>query len=76
MTSFLSGSKTSATSVRQVGFIAQDVADIFPELVYNDDTNDFKGLHYSRFVPLLVEGIKQLTQEVRELQELNKYCAQ
>ena len=55
---------------RQIGFIAQDVEALFPELVYNDDDNDFKGLHYSRFVPLLLEGIKQLSQEVRELQEL------
>lgn len=74
MTSFLSGSKTSAASERQVGFLAQDVEALFPELVYIDDANDFKGLHYSRFVPLLVEGLKQLTQEVRELQELNKQC--
>ena len=55
---------------RQIGFIAQDVEALFPELVYNDNDNDFKGLHYSRFVPLLLEGIKQLSQEVRELQEL------
>lgn len=55
---------------RQIGFIAQEVETLFPELVYNDDDNDFKGLHYSRFVPLLLEGIKQLSQEVRELQEL------
>ena len=55
---------------RQIGFIAQDVETLFPELVYNHDDNDFKGLHYSRFVPLLLEGLKQLSQEVRELQEL------
>lgn len=71
---FLSDSKASAKKERQIGFIAQDVEELFPELVHNDDANDFKGLHYSRFVPLLVEGLKQLTHEVRELQELNKQC--
>ena len=52
---------------RQYGFIAQEVEKIFPELVYTDDY-DFKGLHYSRFAPLFAEGLKQLTEEVRELQ--------
>eukprot|EP00574_Skeletonema_japonicum_P012493 CAMPEP_0201724782 /NCGR_PEP_ID=MMETSP0593-20130828/8408_1 /ASSEMBLY_ACC=CAM_ASM_000672 /TAXON_ID=267983 /ORGANISM="Skeletonema japonicum, Strain CCMP2506" /LENGTH=389 /DNA_ID=CAMNT_0048216083 /DNA_START=110 /DNA_END=1279 /DNA_ORIENTATION=- len=69
---FLSDSRTSAKNARQFGFIAQDVEALFPELVHSDEENDFKGLHYSRFVPLLVEGLKQLTEEVRELQELNK----
>lgn len=52
---------------RQYGFIAQEVEKIFPELVYTDDY-DFKGLHYARFAPLFAEGLKQLTEEVRELQ--------
>eukprot|EP00984_Skeletonema_dohrnii_P037446 scaffold39525_cov139-Skeletonema_dohrnii-CCMP3373.AAC.2 len=73
---YLSGSNASAKTERQVGFIAQDVEVLFPELVYNDKDNDFRGVYYSRFVPLLVEGLKQLTQEVRELQELNKQCLQ
>eukprot|EP00985_Skeletonema_marinoi_P008715 scaffold3972_cov112-Skeletonema_marinoi.AAC.1 len=73
---YLSGSKASAKTERQVGFIAQDVEVLFPELFYNDKDYDFLGLHYSRFVSLLVESLKQLTQEVRELQELNKQCLQ
>jgi hypothetical protein len=52
---YLSGSKASAKTERQIGFIAQDVEVLFPELVYNDKDNDFLGLHYSWFVPLLVE---------------------
>eukprot|EP00986_Skeletonema_menzelii_P008825 scaffold3838_cov157-Skeletonema_menzelii.AAC.15 len=67
---FLSGSNANAKTERQIGFVAQDVEVLFPELVYNDENDDFKGLHYSRFAPLLVEGLKQLTQEVRELKEL------
>ena len=62
------------TGERQIGFIAQEVEEIFPELVSSTSTDyygegDFKGLQYSRFVPLLVEGLKQLTEEVRELHE-------
>ena len=66
---------SSKKKERQIGFIAQEVEELFPELVYSYD-DDSKGLHYSRFVPLLVEGLKQLTHEVRELQVLyNEYVA-
>ena len=47
------------TNRRQLGFLAQDVEKLFPEVVYTDE-NDFKGLQYSRFVPILVEGFKEL----------------
>ena len=73
---FLRDSKERAKTGRQIGFVAQDIETLFPELVYNDEENDFKGLHYSRFVPLLVEGIKHLTQEVSELKELNQQYLQ
>ena len=76
MTHLTIDSNASVNKERQIGFIAQDVQGLFPELVYNDDKHDFKGLHYSRFVPLLVESIKELTIELRELKELNNQCLQ
>ena len=55
---------------RQFGFIAQEVEEIFPELLSSIDTDsDYKGLQYSRFAPILIEGLKQLTEEVRTIQE-------
>jgi hypothetical protein len=64
---------------REYGLIAQDVEKIFPQLVYTDE-DGFKGLQYARFAPIFAEGLKQLTEEVRALQEDNKYmkglCAQ
>ena len=62
------GVLSSDNQERQLGFIAQDVEKVFPELVYND-ASDFKGLQYARLAPVLVEGLKQLTMEVRSLQE-------
>jgi hypothetical protein len=64
---------------RQLGFIAQDVEQVLPELVYNDEEG-WKGLHYSRLAPLLVESVKQVTTELENLklvvaqlmQELNR----
>lgn len=64
---------------RQLGFIAQDVEKVLPELVYNDEEG-WKGLHYSRLAPVLVESLKQITAELDDLkmvvaglvQELNR----
>ena len=53
---------------RQLGFLAQEVEALFPELVSRDE-RDFRGLQYARFAPLLVEGLKQLAEEVRDLRE-------
>ena len=47
---------------RQIGFIAQEVEAIFPELV-SIDKDGYKGVQYARFVPLLVEAMKELREE-------------
>lgn len=49
---------------RDVGFIAEEVARILPEIVQMDaDGIHALGLDYSRLVPVLVEAIKQLKAE-------------
>ena len=53
---------------RQVGFIAQDVEKVLPEIIYTDEVG-WKGLHYARLAPILVESLKQLTSELLELKE-------
>lgn len=65
-----SGTNDEGISDRQFGFIAQEVEKIFPEVVFTGG-DDFKGLQYSRFAPILVEALKQLTDEVRALQTLH-----
>ncbi len=44
----------------RIGFIAQQVKEIVPELVYNTGKGDYLGVHYSNAIPLLVEAIKEL----------------
>jgi len=46
-----------------LGFIAQDVQKIWPSL-----TSDDKGIAYSRFVPLLLEGLRELHERVSTLE--------
>ncbi len=44
-----------------IGFIAEDVAKVVPELVTMEDNGvDAKGMDYSHLTALLVEGIKEL----------------
>ena len=58
----------------EVGVIAQEVEEIMPEVVatapivdiHNLDT-DYKTVHYDKLVPLLIESIKELKEEVDSL---------
>ena len=50
-----------------IGFIAQDVQKSWPSL-----TNDGKTIAYSRMIPLLIEGIRELRGRVSTLEGLRK----
>ena len=53
---------------REIGFIAQDVNDVTPELVtYAEDVDQY-GVKYQNTTALLVEAVKTLTQQVKDLQ--------
>jgi hypothetical protein len=47
---------------RYIGFIAQDVEKIVPEVIYNiKGETSFKTVKYNGLISLLIEGIKELT---------------
>jgi hypothetical protein len=52
--------------VHSIGFIAQEVEKVVPDLVFGDDP---KSVAYQNFVALLVEAIKELREEVTELKQ-------
>ena len=54
----------------QIGFIAQDVEKVFPELVQTDDKG-FKSVNYVQLVPALVEAIKELSRKIGVLESKN-----
>ena len=43
----------------QIGFIAQDLEKIFPEMVFTDEKG-YKSVDYARLTPVLVEALKEL----------------
>ena len=51
---------------RDIGVIAQEVEKYFPEIV-KDRENGTKGVMYEKFVPILIEAIKELSTENQEL---------
>jgi hypothetical protein len=54
---------------RQMGFIAQDVADVVPEVVSYDEGCDSHFLSYDKLTALLCEGIKELSSENTALKQ-------
>jgi len=53
----------------EVGLSAQDVDAVMPEVVYAAPIDpEYKTVDYPRLIPLLVEAIKELSAQVKELQ--------
>jgi hypothetical protein len=51
-----------------IGVIAQEVEKILPEIVTTRD-NGYMAVKYEKIVPLLIEAIKELSGQVKDLQE-------
>ena len=54
---------------KQIGLIADDVADVVPEVVQFNETSP-TSLQYSKMVALLIEGMKEQQNEIAELKKL------
>jgi len=52
----------------QIGFIAQELEQVYPELV-TTKANGFKAVNYAQLVPVLVEAIKEQQSMIADLQE-------
>ncbi|WP_044205361.1 tail fiber domain-containing protein [Flammeovirga sp. OC4] len=63
--------KKSFDRDQQVGLIAQEVEEVFPELVKTDQEG-YKSVHYAQTVAVLIEAIKELNQKIELLSEENK----
>ena len=59
---------------KQIGFIAQEMEKIFPELVSTDE-NSYKSVNYIGVVPVLVEAVKAQQKQIDELTKQNARLA-
>jgi hypothetical protein len=66
---------TNREAGRQVGFLAQDVQKVLPEVVAGTEGDIAKGetlgMAYQNIVPVLVEAMKELNQKVEALEKEN-----
>ena len=60
--------KSDKTQRKHLGFIAQDVEKIYPELVTGTQ-NEVKSINYIEFIPLLVSKIQKQQKELDEFKE-------
>ena len=58
----------SDTGEKHIGFIAQELEEIYPELVSTDDFSGFKSVAYGNTVAILVECIKELEKKINYLE--------
>jgi len=56
-------------STEQIGFIAQEVEQVFPQVV-KTNKNGYKTVAYSSMIPELVEAIKEQQQQIDELKKM------
>ncbi len=52
---------------RQLRFLAEEVAEVVPQIVLQSGDDDLKSVDYGRLTPLLVEAIKELRQQNEQL---------
>ena len=57
---------------KQIGFAAQDLEKIYPEMVHTDEAG-FKTVDYSRLTPVLVEAIKEQQEIINALKSSNSH---
>lgn len=57
------------TKEKEVGFIAEQVNSVIPELVSKDENGNPYGVNYSKLTAYLVEAIKDLQSQINELKK-------
>ena len=54
---------------KEIGLIAEELAELFPELVEKDEEGNPSSVNYSRAVTVLLGGFKELYKEIEELKK-------
>jgi hypothetical protein len=62
----------SNTAPKHAGFIAQEVQQVFPDLVQRNPNTDTLSLDYTGLVPYTIEAIKEMNVDITDIDDLNK----
>lgn len=63
---------SSINKKKNIGFIAQDIKKIIPEVVNKIDNNTL-GIEYDKLTPIIVESIKELDKKINNINLKNKF---
>jgi len=58
----------------EIGFLAQELKEVFPEVVFLDTTSNLYSVSYTRLVPVLVEAMKEQQAQIDELKTMVENC--
>jgi hypothetical protein len=53
---------------QKIGVLAQDVQDVFPELV-TKDTNEILAVNYQGLIPVLINALNEQQKELKTIQK-------
>lgn len=56
------------SKLNDIGFIAEEVNEVVPQLVTKSQTGVVEGVDYGRMTPILIEALKQLSAKVKSLE--------
>ena len=58
------------TSKNQIGVMAQELKEVFPQLVKQDEKTQQLSVNYIGLIPILIESIKEQQKQIEELKLL------
>jgi hypothetical protein len=64
--------KSDPNGAVQYGLIAEEVANVYPELVIRDEAGKIQGVRYDELAPMLLNEVQQLKREMAELKQANR----
>ena len=54
---------------KDFGFLAQEIKEVFPEVVSLDSTSNYYSVNYVKLIPVLIEAIKEQQVQIEELKK-------
>ena len=61
--------KIGGTGSTEIGLIAEEVAEIYPELIKYNDAGQVDGINYTRIAPILIKTIQEQQELIKKLTE-------
>ena len=56
------------STIKELGLIAEEVAETYPEFVQYDENGEAIGVNYSRLTTVLIGAVKELSDKIKKLE--------